>query len=148
MKLQPGDIIEIKTSSGFAYVQVTHIHPSYPEVVRSLAGRYDRRPADLDALAESPSLFTAMLPLGNAIENKRLSGTRIGRAAIPETCKAFPTFRMPIRDRKGGIAYWWLWDGDGLQPAGNLNEDQSALPLREVMPVGDFLAKLEVKRAD
>ena len=46
----PGDVVEITTNKGKAYVQVTHIHSSYPPVVRALGGLHDSRPGDLDAL--------------------------------------------------------------------------------------------------
>lgn len=142
MKLHPGDIVEIETNDGLAYVQVTHNHPSYPEVVRVLPGHHDSRPDGFDVLARSKSLFLAMLPLGGAIEGKRISGSKVGAAAVPEEHKAFPTFRMPIRDKKGGVAYWWFWDGEGLRYDTTLDEASAELPMREVMSLKTFLDKL------
>lgn len=142
MKLQPGDIIEIETDDGLAYVQVTHTHPSYPEVVRALPGHHDSRPDGFDVLARSKSAFFAMLPLGGAIEGKRINGSKVGSAAIPPEHKDFPTFRMPIRDKKGGVAYWWLWDGEGLRYETELDEESADLPMREVMPSKTFMEKL------
>jgi hypothetical protein len=46
---------------------------------------------------------------------------------------------MPIRDKKGEIIYWWLWDGRGLSYDVELTEAQDALPLREVMTGKRFL---------
>ena len=142
MRLNPGDIVEIETDGGLAHVQVTHNHGSYPEVVRVLKGLRDSRPADLEKLAQSASVFTAMLPLGAAIEKGRVDGARIGTAAIPEEHKAFPTFRMPIRNRRGEVSYWWLWDGEGLRYETELDEKAADLPMREVMSVDAFMAKL------
>ncbi|MFP1631054.1 hypothetical protein ACLB6G_04890 [Zhengella sp. ZM62] len=142
MKLQPGDIVEIDTDAGHAYVQVTHDHPSYPEVVRALPGLHRKRPADLAALAAAPGGFTAMLPLGAALEQGRIAGRRIGAAPVPAPFRPFPTFRMPVRDRQGNVAYWWLWDGEGLRHVGELEEAQSGLPMREVMTAQAFLARL------
>lgn len=141
MKLHPGDIVEIQTPGGLAYVQVTHNHASYPEVVRALPGLHESRPADLGALAQSPSLFTAMLPLGGAIEKKRVKGSMIGSAAIPDRYKTFPTFRMPIRDKRGGTTYWWLWDGESLRYETDLDAQAAEFPMREVMSLDAFLEK-------
>lgn len=142
MKLHPGDIVEIQTPGGLAYVQVTHNHASYPEVVRALPGLHQERPDDLETLARSASLFTSMLPLGGAIEKELIRGARIGSATIPEQHRAFPTFRMPIRDKRGGIAYWWLWDGEGLRYETDLDDQAAEFPMREVMSIDAFLDKL------
>lgn len=142
MKLNPGDIVEIETGDGLAYVQVTHNHPSYPEVVRVLPGFHDSRPDGFDVLARAKSVFTTMLPLGGAIKGKRMTGTRVGSTAIPDEHKDFPTFRMPIRDRRGGVAYWWFWDGEGLRYDTELDEKSAGFPMREVMSVSTFIEKL------
>jgi len=142
MKLHPGDVVEIKKESGLAYVQVTHNHPSYPEIVRLLPGLHEARVKDIAALAKSESHEVAMFPLGGAIEKKRVAADKVGSEAIPKQHKTFPTFRMPIRDKQGGVAYWWLWDGDGLRYETELSEQESNLPMREVMSVDSFLEKL------
>jgi hypothetical protein len=49
---------------------------------------------------------------------------------------------MPIRDKQGGIAYWWLWDGEGLSYVTELDEKTSDLPMREVMSINTFMEKL------
>lgn len=142
MKLHPGDIVEIESGAGLAYVQVTHNHASYPEVVRALPGLHAARPDNVARLAGMEGAFTAMLPLGAALEQGRIAGRRVATAAVPPSCRAFPTFRMPVRDRQGNVAYWWLWDGEGLSHVSSLDDRQAALPLREVMTVQAFLANL------
>jgi hypothetical protein len=143
MKLAPGDIVEIETEDGLRYVQVTHDHPSYPEVVRSLPGVFRTRPEDLAELARSESGFSAMVPLAAAIAGKKISAEPVGNAPVPEACAVFPTFRVPIRDRKGDVVYWWLWDGSGLRYETETDETISGYPLREVMAIDAFLAKLD-----
>tara|TARA_R110000751_G_scaffold307857_3_gene432863 strand:- start:4943 stop:5383 length:441 start_codon:yes stop_codon:yes gene_type:complete len=142
MKFSPGDIIEIEGAKGLHYVQVTHDHASYPEVVRALGGTHDSRPADIHALARFETAFTAMTALGSAIENERISGSRIGNAAIPEQDLAFPIFRMPIRNKQGDIAYWWLWNGQGLRYETELTPEAEKYPMREVMSAEAFLRRL------
>lgn len=142
MKLHPGDIVEIETSEGLAYAQVTHNHASYPEVVRVLSGLYDSRPADIETVARKTNRFVAMLTLGDAIDNKRVKAMKVGSAAVPQKYKDFPVFRMSIRDKQGGIAYWWLWDGEGLSYVTELDEKTSDLPMREVMSLSSFMDKI------
>jgi hypothetical protein len=71
-----------------------------------------------------------------------MKASKVGTAAIPAELKDFPTFRMPIRDKQGGIAYWWLWDGEGLNYVTELDANSADLPMREVMSVDTFLKKL------
>ena len=128
----PGDIVEIETLRGLAYVQVTHDHRAYPQVVRALPGFYSKRP-DLDALARGKSSFVAMVQLSEAGGGMRKAGS----APIPETDRPFPTFKMEIRDKIDGvrkdIAYWWFWDGEGLTYDTNPDAAMRNLPSREVL---------------
>lgn len=141
MKLSPGDIVEIETDAGLSYVQVTHNHVSYPEVVRALPGAHAARP-ELALLAKAPTGFSAMFPLGGALEQGRISGRKVGNYAIPDPDRAFPTFRMPVRDRQGNVVYWWLWDGEGLRLESEAGEANDRLPMREVMSLDSFMARL------
>ena len=141
MKLFPGDVVEIPTADGLTYVQVTHTHPSYPEVVRTLPGAHGTRP-DMAIVANAKTVFSAMLPLGDAITGGRLAGEKIGNFPIPDKDRPFPTFRMPVRDRDGNTVYWWLWDGDGLRFESDPAADVAHLPMREVMALDRFLARL------
>jgi len=141
MKLSPGDIVEITTGEGLAYVQVTHNHVSYPEVVRALPGLHGT-PPELALLAKAPANFSAMFPLGDALGQGRLSGRKVGNFAVPEQYRTFPTFRMPVRDRQGNVVYWWLWDGEGLRLEGEHGEANDSLPIREVMSLDSFMARL------
>lgn len=141
MQLNLGDVVEILTSKGLAYVQVTHTHVVYPEVIRILPGHYQKRPPLAD-LSSAKTRNVAMIPLGGAMEHKKIQGEKIGSAKIPKSDKKFPTFKMPIRGKRGEIVYWWLWEGDGL--AYTLEDDprlQNAFQ-REVPTVQDFLSML------
>lgn len=142
MKFSPGDMIEIKTESGLFYAQVTHDHPSYPQVVRVLCGARDTRPEDIQSLAQSETAFSAMIALGKAIANKQITGSRIGSASIPEQNSEFPIFRTPIYDKLGGIAYWWFWDGKGLRYETELTPEAEKYSIREVMSADAFMHRL------
>lgn len=140
--LRPGDLVEIDLGDRKAYAQITHDHASYPPVVRVIDGLHDARPADLDALAAGKTRFIAMIPLATAMARAGAAVTNLGPHPIPEEHRDFPTFRMPIRDKKGEIVYWWFWDGRGLTYDVELSKTQSALPMREVMTGAHFLGLL------
>jgi len=137
-----GDIVEIKTNRGLAYVHLTHYHSSYPPVVRVLKGAHRTRPNNLEKMIEGNVRSIAMIPLDSALEKLGLAHEKAGHLALPQEERNFPTFRMPIRDKQGEIVYWWFWDGRGLTYAIELDERQKTLPLREVMSSTRFLDEL------
>lgn len=142
--LSPGEVVEIevgqkKVGQKRAYAQITHYHPSYPPVVRALDGLYDARPSDLAALVAGKTRFVTMIPLGTALTRAGARFESLGQFDIPAEHRDFPTFRMPIRDKKGEVVYWWFWDGCGLRYDVELIAEQDALPLREVMSGTRFL---------
>jgi hypothetical protein len=141
-RYHPGDIIEIHTDKGLAYVHLTHEHDSYPPVVRVMKGVHVGRPADIAAhVARAPRL-TAMIPLEQALDRLGLAHEKVGTVELPEGERKFPTFRMPIRDKQGEIVYWWFWDGKGLSYSVELDAIQETLPLREVMSAARLLREL------
>ena len=89
--------------------------------------------------------MVGMVPLVGAIESGRLKARRVGHASIPEAARAFPTFRMAIRDKKDGVrgdvAYWWFWNGDGLTYSAEPPADGERMPFREVLSVEEFLRR-------
>lgn len=143
MDFTPGDIVEIETQGGLAYVHVTHIHPSYPPVVRALPGLHDTPIKDLASLVSKGYGFTAMIPLETALARSGMTYRVAGRVDLPAG-SAFPTFRMPIRDKAGTIVYWWLWDGSGLTHTPELTAEQATFPTREVMSAATFFARLQM----
>lgn len=142
MRLSPGDIVEISLPKGFAYLQVTHNHPVYPEVVRVIGGPKRQRTGSLDNLAAQDSTLIAMVPVGAAFDDPKSALRRIGKAVVPAKYRDFPTFRMAIRDRDGNIAYWWFWDGDGLRYDVELSEEEKAWPMRETMSLEKLIETL------
>lgn len=138
----PGDVVEIQTGEGLAYVQVTHHHASYPPVVRALPGLFEVRPENVCSLVAKPEIFTVMIPLESALSRLGIAAEVVGHVDVSSADRAFPTFRMPIRDKRGEIVYWWLWDGEGLRYDVDLGAAHSNLPLREVISAERFLKRL------
>ncbi|MEN8658995.1 MAG: hypothetical protein ABF313_13220 [Marivita sp.] len=137
--LSLGEVVEIEVGQKKAYAQITHYHPSYPPVVRALDTLYDVRPSDLAMLVAGKTRFVVMIPLETALTCAGAEFESLGQFDVPAEHRDFPTFRMPIRDKKGEIVYWWFWDGRGLEYNVELTAEQDALPLREVMSGTRFL---------
>lgn len=138
---QPGDIVEVETPMGLAYVQLTHTHPSYPPVIKFLKGPCKSRPDNVAVLTTEPAPM-AMVPLTGVLKKLGLKHARVGAAEIPQGERKFPIFRMAIRSKKGEIIYWWFWDGKGLTYSTELMEQQEKLPMREIMSSERFLEQL------
>lgn len=134
-RFAPGDLVEIDTRRGRAYVEVTHDHPSYPQVVRGLAAPTGRDVTDPASLRGGATLFTGMVPLGEVLHTLDWPAKIIDRGATDSA--PFPDFRMAVRDRRGTVLYWWVWDGSGLR----MQDDApglEALPMREVLSADRF----------
>jgi hypothetical protein len=83
-----------------------------------------------------------MVPLSGVLKKLGLKHARVGTVEIPRAEREFPIFRMPIRDKKGEIIYWWFWDGKGLTYTTELMQQQEKLPMREIMSAERFLDQL------
>lgn len=140
--LTPGDVIEIETAHGLAYLQVTHRHPVYPNVVRAISGLHQRRPGDLAALAQAPTAFTGLIPIAEMLHSLALRGSHIGHAPVPEADSQFPTFSTPIRDRHGDVVYWWYWNGSALSYEVDEQPEAANRPRREVIGARELTQRL------
>lgn len=139
--LEPGEIVEFQTEAGLRYVQVTHRHPFYPEVVRAIKGFYTKRP-ELAELGNSATAFSALCPISDILGSGNIDASAIGYAPLPEHATVFPIFRTPIRDRNGDVVYWWFWDGEGLRFDANPGPDTHNWPRREVIGSRELLTRL------
>lgn len=139
----PGDIIEVEIQSGLTYLQVTSLHPSYPEVIRHIEGVYHSRPSDIETMPIHQSRILGMAPVAKLIESGSIIGRKVGTANIPHNFRTFPTFQMPIRDRQGQVVYWWFWDGEGIWYDRNPKAEKNHnFPIREVMTANMLMERL------
>lgn len=95
-KIKIGDIAEIKTPAGLAYVQYTHDSKDMGQIVRVLPGLYAFRPADFTELARQKGLYFIFYTLRYAL---RAGQTEIvSRQPVPDWAKPVPLMRH------GGVA--------------------------------------------
>jgi hypothetical protein len=139
-RLSPGDLVEVETPQGLAYLHISHEAPPYPYVVRVVARNCPVRPDDLEALLARAPEFVCLAPLPEILARGAIIGRKI--ASVPSAAQPFPVFRTPIRDRLGEVVYWWLWDGTGLRWCGTDTADIETYPMREIIGAQELLARL------
>jgi hypothetical protein len=132
VKSKIGDIFEVPTSAGLAYVQYTHTHPEQGTLIRVLPGIFPARPSDVCALASGDSVFVTFCPIDMGLKQGWIA---VGNCAIPESARPFPLFRYGITSpATKKVAVWKLWDGEKLERIGDLTPEQRRLPIFGIFP--------------
>ena len=129
-RIDIGDVFETATEHGLLYVQLTHRHDEYGELIRVLDGTHDRRPGDVEALAARDDVWRGFYPLRAAVRQGLMSP--VAHAAVPAERAGFPTFKTGQRDRAGEVAQWWLWDREREWRIDELDAEQRELPDRGI----------------
>lgn len=138
-KLILGDILEVRTAKGLAYLQVALRNATFGEFVRILPGIFSERPGDLEMLAKKDATFSTFFPASYATGEGLLE--KIGHADVPENDQVLPLMRMGVdRDGSGSILSWSLFDGE-KQVAAKMAEDERELPIVSV-PSFDVLQRM------
>lgn len=160
-KLQPikrirkkiGDVIEILTSKGLAYVQYTHEHtklPKWGSLIRILQGFYDIRPSqkELVELVKKPHRFRTFCPVYYGINTG--DWKLVGNFPVPEFAQKFPIFKLstalPGEDPLEKT--WWLWDGEKEWKVGKLSlEEQKKYPLQKICNDTALIENIETAKS-
>ena len=127
-----GDILEIPTKKGYAYVQFSHFHadpPKFGAIIRVLPGFYDKRPGDFVPLVNKKELYYTLFPVQAAVSRKIFSVA--GHADLPPHARAFPLFRAgAFIPSTGKVEQWWLWNGAKSWKIDQLSDEQLDLPIK------------------
>lgn len=128
MGLKIGDVLEVKTSKGFAYIQYTHEDPVCGEIVRVLEGTFiDTQHTDqLCILVQKPHAFIAIIPLAAAVRKKIFKV--VARCDIPDFASQYPTFRTA----KGAYERYVLYNGEKKWRKDDLSSGEKAFPIRSI----------------
>jgi hypothetical protein len=126
-QLKRGDVFEIRTDKGLAYVQYTHDHKDLGPLVRVLPGMFSSRPDNLKGLVVGPTRFVVFYPIVDAA--RRSLAQLIGSFPIPNHADAFPLMKW-VKPKLDGTLEWSLWDGrthvrDGIR---SLSHEEMDLP--------------------
>ena len=121
-KAKFGDIIEIHTPKGSAYLQYTHKDLEYGDLLRVLPGIFSSVPDSLDGLSKLKELFFVFFPLSFALSKGLVN--IVGNTAVPEWAKEKPFMRRAGgRAQDGKVLNWWLNDGHREWKVDKLSED-------------------------
>ena len=108
-----GDILEIKTPSGLAYLQYTHENHSMGSLIRILPGLYERRPADFADLARQKELYFTFYPLAYALPDRETE--IVSHQPVPDWAVPYPLMR---HSRGGNV--WIIMRADTRLTVENL----------------------------
>ena len=120
---KPGDIFQLKTPKGFAYIQYTHRDDEYGQLIRVLPGLFDVELSSFDKLSQKQALYFVFFPLSAAVSRGIL--TRMTNEPIPESAQSLPIMKRPgTRDSDGKVLSWWIKDGKSEKKVEKLNDKQ------------------------
>ena len=133
-----GDVIEVPTSKGLAYVQYTHEHttpPIWGSLIRVLKGFYKKRPTheELEKIVQQPHRFQTFCIVYRVVNIG--DWERVENFPVPNFAQKFPIFKntnaLPKSDLKEAI--WSLWDGEKPWRVGKLSlEEQKKYPFHVI----------------
>ena len=139
IKKKIGDVIEVPTHKGLAYVQYTHEHkdpPVFGSLVRVLKGFYKKRPSleEMETIVNKPHKFQAFCPVYRVVNIG--DWDRVGNFSVPEFAQKFPVFKNMkylFNRPNPEDADWYLWDGEKSWYVGKMSlEDQQKYPNKSV----------------
>ena len=136
VKKKIGDVIEIPTHKGLAYVQYTHENIKMGSLVRVLRGFYKKRPAleEMETIVNKPHKFQSFCPIYRVVNIG--DWDRVGNFSVPEFAQKFPVFKGMVflfKRPKPEEANWYLWDGEKEWDVGKMSlEEQKKYPNKSI----------------
>ncbi len=141
-RIKVGDVVQIATSKGISYAQVTHRHPRYGHLLRVFESVYNSQPDNLAEVVATHVLLSAFFPIQNAVGEGLL--TIVGNSKVTDANLAFPIFRGSARDKAGNRGPWWLWDGETeVMLTRGLSDDEKRYPVRGIISLPSMIERIE-----
>jgi len=105
-KIKIGDIFEINTPRGMAYLHYIHKDGVTGELIRVLQGLYSERPANFDELAASQERYIISFPLSAAAKQKIVESV----GYYPASNFSKPKLMRTKHNVRGEFLGWYLVD--------------------------------------
>lgn len=105
-RVKLGDVLQVLTSEGLAYAQVTHKHVDFGFLIRVFPGFNKEAPQDFAAVVADEPQFSTFFPVQAAVTKGLISV--VANVPIVPALASFPMFRMCGGGPGGSL---WLWDG-------------------------------------
>jgi hypothetical protein len=126
-RARPGDILEVNTPRGLAYLQYTAKHPDFGDTVRVLPGLHATRPQEWTGLHEQAEYF-AFYPVGAALRQGLVEV--VGSRPIPHGLELPAALRRPgARSQDGRVLAWMVWNGEEEVLKAELSPAERQLPI-------------------
>ncbi|MEE1926462.1 hypothetical protein V0R50_31070 [Pseudomonas sp. 148P] len=106
-KVKLGDVLQVLTSVGVSYAQVTHRNAEFGYLIRVFSGIYEKPPESFLDVVRRPVQFSAFFVVQSAVNQGLL--TVVANVPVPEELQVFPVFRSRNGGPGGSV---WLWDGE------------------------------------
>jgi hypothetical protein len=127
-RIKIGDVMQILTSIGVSYAQVTHKDIKYSWIIRVFPETYPQTPKDFTTVVNQEPQFSAFFGVQVAV-NRGLFAI-VANVPIWEGNQKFPLFRGANHSRHWKTGPWWLWDGEkSLRLDRPLTEEEQKYPL-------------------
>lgn len=138
-KVRLGDILQVLTSRGVAYAQVTHKHPEFGFLIRVFNGFYNEQPKDFSVVVDCEPQFSAFFVVQGAVNQGLLSV--VANVPVPESLKVFPTFRSRNGGKGGSI---WLWSGgESIRLEGGISSEELKHSTRGIISAPLLIERIE-----
>lgn len=118
-----GDVVEIETPIGFAYLQYTYKDPRDGELLRLLPGIYEMPLEDVSELAAQEERYFLFLPLAVALRQGRMRLVAHEEIPVSTQPRPFMRFRGGIT-RDGTVLNWWVESEEGKTLVSELRPEQ------------------------
>lgn len=141
-RIKIGDTIQILTSKGVCYAQVTHKHSRYGYLLRVFDSFRTDRPNNLGEVVASPVLFSAFFPVQKAVDEGLVAN--VGNSSVTAANSVFPIFRTSARDRDGRRGPWWLWNGETeVMLTRGLSDEEKRYPVHGIISAPLLVERIE-----
>jgi hypothetical protein len=132
-EIQLGDVFEIRTPIGRAYLQYVKWHEELGHLVRVLCPVFELRPERFTDIVTLPERFVTFFPLAAA--QSRGIVERVATEPVPTHFSEWPTLRSPgkVDPKRRVVESWWLWDGQRSISVDRLTQQQTAFSIKEII---------------
>jgi hypothetical protein len=113
VRLKIGDVFEIVTPIGKAYIQYVLNNETIGELIRVIPGVYDNQPINLAEIVDKKEEYFVHFPIKAA--NKQKIIELIGNFELPYELDIPKQFRTLKKDRDGNLIGWQIVDYDTWQ---------------------------------
>lgn len=126
-RARPGDMLEVATPRGLAYVQYVGKHSEYGDAIRVIPGFFQKQPQDWNALLAQEGYFT-FYPVSAAVSQGLVRVA--ASAAIPSGKEMPSTYRRAgWITREGKTTMWFICEGTKETRRTELSDEERRLPI-------------------